>query len=214
MLSTKRKKPPPCGVSPLHSLSLALPQIKISVIKLIKVMHANMPLGSKPDFIQHTVVESCRSFTFDVAFFIIEHNWIPSPSPTPPHPPLSCMHKHTNRFFFFLYSGPALLIDPLRCGAGAESLLHTRGLGEKRERFKQPRQCAEGRHFNRGQGSFCRLDWRLPVSESSETCGSGGKAYGGSVALPPYQLGWAYKKKRASPAHRQLASLHTQRNGW
>lgn len=101
----KRKKPPLCGVSPLHSLSLALPQIKISVIKLIKVMHANMPLGSKPDFIQHTVVESCRSFTFDVAFFIIENNWIPSPSPTPPHPPLSCMHKHTNRFFFSFILG-------------------------------------------------------------------------------------------------------------
>ncbi len=70
-------------------LSLSLPQIKISVIKLIKVMHANMPYGSRPDFIRHTVVESCRSSTFDVAFFIIENNWIP------PSPPLSLWHTHT-----------------------------------------------------------------------------------------------------------------------
>lgn len=73
-------------------LSLPLSQIKISVIKLIKVMHANMPLGSRPDFIHHTVVESCTSFTFDVAFFIIENNWIPSL----PQPLLvSHSHKHT-----------------------------------------------------------------------------------------------------------------------
>lgn len=42
------------------------PQIKISVIKLIKVMHANMPLGSRPDFRRHAVVESCTTSTFDV----------------------------------------------------------------------------------------------------------------------------------------------------
>lgn len=65
--------------------------------------------------------------------------------------------------------------------------------------LKQPRQCAEGRHVNTGQGSFCRLDWRLPVSESCETCGSSGKAYRVSVALPPYQLGRAYEKSLSGP---------------
>lgn len=85
-------------------LSLPLPQIKISVIKLIKVMHANMPLGSRPDFIHHTVVESCRSFTFDVAFFIIENNWIPSL----PYPPcLRLSQTHTD--FAHVHSGHALL---------------------------------------------------------------------------------------------------------
>lgn len=89
------KKPPLCGVPRSLLLSLALPQIKISVIKLIKVMHANMPLGSRPDFVQHTDVESCTSFTFDVAFFIIENNWISSPHPIPP----IASHTHKHRQF-------------------------------------------------------------------------------------------------------------------
>lgn len=50
-------------------------------------MHANMPHGSRPDFILHTVAESCRSSTFDVAFFIIENNWILPP-------PLSLTHTY------------------------------------------------------------------------------------------------------------------------
>lgn len=108
------KKPPLCGVPRSLLLSLALPQIKISVIKLIKVMHANMPLGSRPDFIQHTDVESCTSFTFDVAFFMIENNWIPSPHPIPPI--ASHAHKHT--VFAHVHSGHALLIDLLWGGAG------------------------------------------------------------------------------------------------
>lgn len=72
-------------------LPLPLPQIKISVIKLIKVKHANMPDGSRPDFICHTVVESCGSSTFDVAFFSIENNWILPP-------PLSLPHTYTHTF--------------------------------------------------------------------------------------------------------------------
>lgn len=60
-----------------------------------------------------------------------------------------------------------------------------------KNRFEQPRQRAWERHFNTGQGSFCRLESRLPVSGSGETCGSSGEAYRGSVALPPYQLGRA-----------------------
>lgn len=91
------------------SLSLSLPQIKISVIKLIKVMHANMPHGSRPDFIRHTVVESCRSSTFDVAFFIIENNWILPP------PLLSLSHTHadTHTHFAHVHSGHAQLIELL-----------------------------------------------------------------------------------------------------
>lgn len=91
-------------------LSLSLPQIKISVIKLIKVTHANMPHGSRPDFVRHTVVESCRSSTFDVAFCIIENNWIPPPLP------------HTHIHFAHVHSGYAQLIDLLR--GSAESPFH------------------------------------------------------------------------------------------
>lgn len=95
----------------LRSLSLTLPQIRISVIKLIKVMHANMPLGSRPDFICHTFVESCRSFTFDVAFYIIENNWIPSPPST-----LPCLvHTQIHTEFAHVLSQHALLIDLLCC---------------------------------------------------------------------------------------------------
>lgn len=39
-----------------------LPQIKISVIKLLKVVHASMPLGSRPDFRRHTVVGGPHNF--------------------------------------------------------------------------------------------------------------------------------------------------------
>lgn len=59
-------------------------------------MHANMPLGSRPDFLRHTVVESCTSSTFDVAFCIIENNWIPSPPSAPPR--LSRTRTYTRRF--------------------------------------------------------------------------------------------------------------------
>lgn len=65
-------------------------------------MHANMPHGSRPDFIHHTVAESCRSSTFDVAFFIIENNWILPPS-------LSLSHI----IFAHVHSGHAQLIDLL-----------------------------------------------------------------------------------------------------
>lgn len=75
------------------SAPLPLPQIKISVIKLIKVMHASMPHGSRPDFIRHTLLESCGSSTFDVAFFIIENNWF-LPPPTPLSLTLSFMHAY------------------------------------------------------------------------------------------------------------------------
>lgn len=51
------KKSIRCVESPLSPPFPSLPQIKISVIKLIKVMRANMPHGSRPDFIRRTVRE-------------------------------------------------------------------------------------------------------------------------------------------------------------
>lgn len=129
---------------------------------------------------------------------------IGSPPPAQPHhtlPCLACTNTPIDFFFFFASLWACSVNRPLamQCwcqvsvaytgSQRSEATVASEKKKKKTERFKQPRQCAEGRHFNRGQGSFCRLDWRLPVSESSETCGSGGKAYGGSVALPPYQLG-------------------------
>lgn len=194
-IRSTRKKPTPCGVSALSSSPLSLPQIKISVIKLIKVMHANMPHGSRPDFIRHTVVESCGSSTFDVAFFIIENNWILPPLS------LSLLLSLTHTCILPCSLWACSLNQPLvrRCWcrvsvpSGGFRQLFRRVLPRLRlkNRFEQPRHHAWERHFNAGQGSFCRLEWRLPVSGSGETCGSGGEAYRGSVALPPYQLGRA-----------------------
>lgn len=78
-------------------------------------MHANMPHGSRPDFIRRAVVESCTSSTFDVAFFIIGNNWIL------PHN-LSLLRTH--RHFVRVHSGHAQLIDLLRGGVGVGSQLH------------------------------------------------------------------------------------------
>lgn len=83
-----------------------------------------MPLGSRPDFIHHVVVESCTSFTFDVAFYIIENNWIPSPPPTSPHQ--KCAQTHGD--LASVHFGRALLIDLLWSCADAESLLPPVGL--------------------------------------------------------------------------------------
>lgn len=55
-----------------------------------------MLLGSGPDFICHTVVGSCTSSTFDVAFCIIGNNWIPSAHSAPPR--LSRARTNTRRF--------------------------------------------------------------------------------------------------------------------
>lgn len=68
-------------------------------------MHANMPLGSRPDFSCRTVVESRTSSTFDVAFCIIENNWIPSPPSAPPR--LSRARTNTHKDFARVRSGHA-----------------------------------------------------------------------------------------------------------
>lgn len=78
-----------------------------------------MPHGSRPDFIRHTVVESCGSSTFDVAFFIIENNWILLP------PSLTLLHTY---IFAYVNSGHAQLIDLFRGSAGARSPLLLRGV--------------------------------------------------------------------------------------
>lgn len=122
------------------------------------------------------------------------------------HPPSLALHvslalSNTHRHFVHVHSGHAQLIDLAHGSAGAGSLLHLGGfrllfsrVGPRlclKNRFEQPKQWAEGCHFNMGQGSFCRLEWRLPVSGSAETSGRSGKAYQGFIALPLYQLGWA-----------------------
>lgn len=46
-------------------------------------MQAYTPHGSRLDFLCYRVLEDCGSSTFDVAFFIIENNWILPPSSFP-----------------------------------------------------------------------------------------------------------------------------------
>lgn len=83
-------------------------------------MHANMPLGSRPDFTCHTVVESRTSSTFDVAFCIIENNWIPSPPSAPPC--LSRARTNTHRFC------PRSLWARYFCEASGRGVVRVRGV--------------------------------------------------------------------------------------
>lgn len=202
----------------LRSLSLTLPQIRISVIKLIKVMHANMPLGSRPDFICHTFVESCPSFTFDVAFYIIENNWIPSPPST-----LPCLvHTQIHTEFAHVLSGHALLIDPLCCRSVSVASKGFSGVSaawgqsaalENKSRDLSspaggPRDSTSARVKGDSAGWTGACQWARvlrPVGAVPEPIGA---------LLLYLRISLAEHEKRACLAHRQLASLHTQRKGW
>ncbi len=199
-------------------LSLSLLQIKISVIKLIKVMHASMPLGSRPDFIRHTVVESCGSSTFDVAFFIIENNWILPPLSLS----LSLSLSHTHTFSpcsLWACSVNRPLVRQCWCRVYAPSggfrQLFSRvgsGLCLKKTDLSSPgsvlRDVTSARVRGHSAGWSGACQWVGAV----RLVGAVAKPTG--ALLLYLHISLAEHKKRASLAHRQLASLHTQRNGW
>lgn len=204
---------------------LSLPQIKISVIKLIKVMHANMPHGSRPDFICHTAVESCRSSTFDVAFFIIENNWIPPHPPTHPLSRSACLSrslKHTQTFCpcsLWACSVNRPCAWQCWCRVPAQSVVFSG-------------------YFSAEWGPGCV--WKTDLSSTSSELRDvtstwvrghsagwssacqwvGALRLEGVVAKPTrdsllyLHISLAEHKKKASLGHKQLASLHTQWNSW
>lgn len=145
-----------------------------------------MRLGSRPDCIRHTVVERCTSSTFDVAFCIIENNWIPPPPSAPPH---------LSRAVFVPCSLRACSVNrpPVRrqrgvCLASRRFRAAFQQQRRQRDGPEQLGQSAEGQHFSGGQGSLCRLERRLPASAGGQSRGSGSGVHWVSVVLPPHQL--------------------------
>lgn len=166
-------------------LSLSLPQIKISVIKLIKVMPICLVV---PDLISYATqlwgaVEVLPLMWHSLLLKIIGFSL-----------PLSLTHT------FYPCSIWACSVNrplakqhwwrvPVPSG-GLQAAFGSRGPRLcLKHGFEQSRQSVVGRHFNAGQGSCCTLERRLPMSGSAETCGSSGEAFRGSAPLPPYRLG-------------------------